>query len=76
LHGKFDFDFVFVVECVGRNGGLALFWRGEVTLEIQNYSNRHIDAVIKEPRGDFLWKLTGFYGNPETAKREEGWNLQ
>lgn len=76
LRGKLDFDSVFVVDCVGRSGGLALFWRDEVTLEIQKYSNRHINAVVKELCGDFLWKLTGFYGNPETAKREEGWNLQ
>jgi len=32
LRGKFRFDYVFLVDCVGQNGGLAMFWRVEVTL--------------------------------------------
>jgi hypothetical protein len=64
LGGNLGFDYVFMVDCVGRTGGLSLFWRVEVTLEIQNYSNRHINAVVKEPHGGFLWKFIGFYRNP------------
>ncbi|GLT66721.1 hypothetical protein SLA2020_390740 [Shorea laevis] len=66
---------MFVVDAVGLSGGLALFWMEDVQLEIQNYSLRHINAVITEPRLNFQWKLTGFYGHPETARRGEGWSL-
>jgi hypothetical protein len=33
---KFGFDNVFVVDSVGRSGGLALFWSSDAVVEIQN----------------------------------------
>lgn len=33
---------------MGCSGGLALLWTAEIDLEIQNYSNRHINAIVKE----------------------------
>lgn len=56
---KFGFDNVFVVDIVGRIGGLALFWSSEVDVEIQNYSRRHINTVVK---------FMGFYGHPDVTK--------
>jgi hypothetical protein len=44
-------------------------------VEIQNYSLRHINAVIQRRAGEMYWKLTGFYGHPETARRPEAWAL-
>jgi hypothetical protein len=37
------------VDSVGRSGGLALFWKEEFCVTIQNYSRRHINAIIKNP---------------------------
>ena len=37
---------MFVVELVGKSGGLALLWREVDELEIQNYSRRHINAIV------------------------------
>ena len=34
------------MEPIGRNGGLALLWKKENELEIQNYSRRHINAIV------------------------------
>lgn len=34
------------VDKVGKGGGLALLWSGEVDLSISSYSARHIDAMI------------------------------
>jgi hypothetical protein len=44
---------MFMVDCVGCSGNLALLWKEEVELEIQNYSIRHINAVIKSEGMDF-----------------------
>jgi hypothetical protein len=38
LKNKLGFDGMFVVDCVGRSGGLALFWKEEAHVTIQNYS--------------------------------------
>ena len=55
----------------GRSGGLAMFWTREVNLDINSYSGNHIDAIVRESDGNFLWRITGFYGHPETHRRYE-----
>jgi endonuclease/exonuclease/phosphatase family metal-dependent hydrolase len=42
-------------------------------LEIFNYSRRHINAVVKDMGGQPIWKMTGFYGHPDSSKRDESW---
>jgi exonuclease III len=69
------FNNLFVVDSVGKSGGLALFWKEEAGLEIQNYSRRHIHAIIKNGGGGQPWKFTAFYDHPEASRREEAWNL-
>lgn len=44
-------------------GGRKTLWRYTVTL------------IIKHGVDQFPWKLTGFYGNPESSKQEESWSL-
>jgi hypothetical protein len=75
LRVRFGFQGLFVVEPVGRSGGLALFWRVAEELEIQNYSRRHINAIVKTADNDVPWKFTGFYGHPNPFKRGESWSL-
>jgi ribonuclease HI len=75
LRVRFGFQGLFVVEPVGRSGGLALFWRVAEELEIQNYSRRHINAIVKTADNDVPWKFTGFYGHPNPSKRGESWSL-
>jgi exonuclease III len=73
---QLGFDNMFVVECVGRSGGLAMLWRAEAEVEIQNFSHRHINAIVRPNSFGFSpWKITGFYGHLVANKREEGWSL-
>lgn len=72
---KLGFQNLFVVDSVGKGGGLALFWRDDIQVDIQNFSPRHINGVITTPYSDVQWKFTGFYGHPEAAKRHESWTL-
>lgn len=68
------FDYLFGVDSVGCSGGLILLSNDNIALNIQNFSRRHINAVIAS-RGIWPeWKFTGFYGHPNTAKRKESWN--
>ena len=69
------FESVFAVNSIGRSGGLALLWSLEVEVDIQNYSHRHINAVVKKKGELELWKFTGLYGHPEAARRYESWAL-
>ncbi|XP_059431636.1 uncharacterized protein LOC132165159 [Corylus avellana] len=72
---KLGFSNLFVVDCVGKSGGLALLWGDDVVVDIQNYSQRHINGIIQSPNSNVQWKLTGFYGHPEVTKRHEAWEL-
>ncbi|XP_059429221.1 uncharacterized protein LOC132163036 [Corylus avellana] len=72
---KLGFEGMFVVDPIGRSGGLALLWKDISLLEIQNFSRRHINAIVKEEGTGYSWKLTGFYGHPEWQKRHESWAL-
>ena len=63
------------VPCQGHNGGLALLWTREINLEIKNFGNHHIDAIIIEETSNFKWRFTGFYGHPQTHMRQQSWDL-
>jgi hypothetical protein len=59
---------LFMVDCIGRSGGLALLWDSETVVEIQNFSQHHINPMIKDPMNVAPWKLSGFYGHLVAAK--------
>jgi hypothetical protein len=72
---KLGYNGMFVVDPVDRNGGLAHLWCETQDLEIQNFTRRHINAIVKEADREVSWKLTCFYGHPVAAKRHESWAL-
>lgn len=44
---KIGFNNFFVVDSVGQSGGLALMWKNDMVVKVQNYSSRHIYAAVK-----------------------------
>ena len=57
----------------GRSGGLARFWKREVNLNIKSFSNFHIDATVTKVNTSLEWRITGFYGHPQTYLHHESW---
>lgn len=67
---------MFAVDCKGLSGGLLLLWKSTLKVEIQNFSRRHINAIIHpDDVNGSPWKFTGFYGHLDATKRSEGWSL-
>ena len=64
-----------IVPSFGRSGGLALLWRRDVKVEIQGYLGSYIDAIVTNLESEFKWRITGFYGHPETHRRRESWDI-
>ena len=64
-----------VVPSKGRSEGLALLWKKELKVSVQTFSDNHIDAIVNQGVSGHQWRITGFYGNPETSKRQESWLL-
>ncbi|XP_042964718.1 uncharacterized protein LOC122298940 [Carya illinoinensis] len=72
---KARFERCVAVDAVGRSGGLMLMWKQDVQLELINYSQRHINVLMKNDESNVNWVLTCFYGHPKTNKRREAWQL-
>ena len=51
-----------------------MIWKEEVDLHIQTYTQNHIDAIIYSTMGP-MWRITGFYGQPDANRRHETWGL-
>lgn len=49
---KLGFDCVFSVD------GLALFWKSDFLMSIQNYNRWHINVVVGTGGSDFCWKFS------------------
>lgn len=69
----FHYDCAFTMNCMGRSGGLCVFWYNFSLCNINSYSQNHIDKTVNDTNGP--WRVMGYYGHPETSKRRLSWNL-
>ena len=47
----------------------------EAEVEVQSFSNQHINATIGLITSERAWRFTGFYGSPVTSQRGRSWEL-
>jgi hypothetical protein len=65
-------DHKFVVRSERRSGGLILFWKKEVGVELTFKCKNYIDVTIG--RGlENIWRLTGVYGEPRWEDKHLTW---
>jgi exonuclease III len=53
------------VGATGQSGGVAILWRGDVTVALLSMSKSHIDVLLS--CGSLAvrqWRFAGFYGQP------------
>lgn len=74
LCSKFHFHNSFAVDCNGRSGGLAIFWKRSFNCNVQDYSSNHINVQVNWCN-NVNWRLTCFYGFPERSRRHESWEF-
>ena len=61
------------VDCSGRSGGLALWWREGVDVSVRLWCQYYIDAkIVFEGR---TWRFSGIYGEPRTEQRRKTWEI-
>lgn len=49
-----------------------LFWKKDCDILVDTFSPNHIDAIVNKGR-DEEWRVTGFYGEPETRNHHVSW---
>ena len=69
-----QFDHMFFVLRIHRGRGLVLNWKEAMKLTVETSSKNHIDYIIGKGSEE-AWRFTGFYGEPNTHKRYESWDL-
>lgn len=74
LVSKLGFVDFFSVDSSGRSRGLAILWDRNVKCQVMGFDNNHIDVVMLKG-GDLEWRVTGFYGFSERARRKDSWEF-
>ncbi|XP_075645469.1 uncharacterized protein LOC142616517 [Castanea sativa] len=72
IQRSIEHDHRWVVPREGKGGGLAMFWKSSIKLTVVGSCKYYIDAII-DRGSENEWHLTGFYGEPETARRSKAW---
>jgi hypothetical protein len=68
LRGKLGLNKSFVLDGVGKGGGLLLFWDDSIKIDILLYGLHHIDTLIWDGENHAVLRGTFVYGNPEFKK--------
>ena len=70
-HLKFKHKFIALRR--NKSRGLVIFWEEDFDLTIETFLNNHIDDMINKNKLE-EWRLTGFYGEPDTQLKHEAWS--
>ena len=65
------FDGCFTVSNDERGGGLALLWKAWLDVWVDSFSKYRIDSIVHGGSKN-AWRLTGFYGDPDTGRQNKG----
>lgn len=72
LRRKLCMNSVEVVESAGASGGLVLYWKNSVVIEVLAKSKNFIDVKVGT-NVDEAWHLTGYYGEPKWEDKHLSW---
>jgi hypothetical protein len=67
LSRSLGFDHGFAISSSSRSGGLGLFWKDGIKIEVLPYSRYHLDAIVSE-QGLEDWRLTVVYGDAQVTQ--------
>jgi hypothetical protein len=71
IRWRLGFKHGVAVDCRGLSGGLALWWRDGIDVDVRPWCQYYIDAAINYECKK--WRFTGIYGEPRTELRTKTW---
>ncbi|CAL9016315.1 unnamed protein product [Prunus brigantina] len=73
LRRQFGYYKGFSVDPVGLAGGLALWWRPEVDVEILAFDKNMVDTIVKRSDNGILYRISWVYGPPYREDKVSFW---
>lgn len=64
LKRRLDFENMFVVDCNGRSGGLCLFWKKNIKVDVIYSDNNVIHFFVTLLNANLSFHYSLVYGNP------------
>lgn len=68
------FDKKFFVQRITKGGGLVMYWKNDIMVDVVSSSLNHIDVIINK-NSEAAWCFTSFYGESETHRWHESQDL-
>ena len=68
---KCGFDACIGVNSEGTSGGIAMIWKDDITMNLRSFSKNYIDLDVGENSGQLMWRVIGFYGDPNVSRQNE-----
>ena len=72
--GSLGYEKSFAVSSSGRSGGLGIFWKDSIKVEVLGYSEYHIDVVVEE-LVNIQTRITFIYGEAQVSERYKTWDF-
>jgi hypothetical protein len=66
-------DFKIINGSDGRSGGVVLFWKKEINVQLLFPAPKYIDVKVVESPGK-IWRLTGIYGESRWKDKWKTWD--
>ena len=57
----------------GRSGGIGIFWKDEIKVEVIGFSQYHVDVIV-ENLAEIKFRAMFVYGEAQVNKRYKTWN--
>ncbi|KAL3533572.1 hypothetical protein ACH5RR_007093 [Cinchona calisaya] len=73
LSDTLGFSHVHIIDTIGFAGGIWMFWKTDVQVEVIDSNFQSITSIVKSPSG-ISWLFTTLYVSPIFAAREQLWN--
>ncbi|KAG5549293.1 hypothetical protein RHGRI_014597 [Rhododendron griersonianum] len=74
IHRKLGFCSTTYVDPVGLSGGLALWWKIEVDIDIETSSKNIVHTIISDKSNSSVWAASFIYGSPNREGRDQVWD--
>jgi hypothetical protein len=73
LRRRLNMDYKIVNPSNGRSGGVIMFWKKEIKIELIFSASKYIDVRVVE-RPEKIRRLTGIYGEPRWEDKYKTWD--